>query len=144
MALGIDNAQEWVLRGYVQLRIQNILEHARMKVCYVIGRDHGRAIYKNFRTRCWHQQHTLGLRPHGHLLLPKHCVHDSQNYWTKSNKTCWKYPLSVSEELIRFWTCDLIFKVTGGQKVTNQNHSCVHNTAKSSFQILMKLPGIMN
>ncbi len=31
-----------------------------------------------------------------------------------------------------FEPCDIILKITRGQKVTNQNHSCVHNTAKTS------------
>ncbi len=47
----------------------------------------------------------------------------------KREDTCWTF-LRVC---LDFEKCDLIHRVTRGQKVTNQNHSCLHDTAQTSF-----------
>ena len=69
--------------------------------------------------------------------------------WAKTTKpnlmklggnTSWK---CVSNWL-DFEPCDQNFKITRGQKVTNQNLSCIHATAQTSFPILMKLNGMMH
>ena len=55
--------------------------------------------------------------------------------------TTWEDPINRFD----FGLCYLIFKVTKGQNIpTNQNHSCLHNTAQPSDQNIMKHYGIMH
>ena len=50
----------------------------------------------------------------------------------KFDETCWGHPWECLKKCLDFESCNLIFKITRGQKVTNQIQSCVHDTFQTS------------